>query len=122
VGSKVNRQFQTNVPNALTEIARLVIPKGVRRIGFSITLANVQPFNAFQLRGRVGGIEFTLASAAANFTSPVAPLVRASGDLTSQAANTSGFLLIDVEGLDEIALFATCVLAGPTLVTVVASD
>jgi ubiquinone/menaquinone biosynthesis C-methylase UbiE len=122
VGGKVNRQWVTNVPAALTEIARVIIPKGLRRIGFSITLANVAAFNAFQFRGRIGGIEFTLANAAAGFTTPVVPLIRASGDLTTQAANTSGFLLVDVEGLDEIALFATCAAAGPTAVTVVASD
>lgn len=119
--SKVNTQFQTNVPAALTEIARVKIPKGLRRLGLAITLANVAAFNAFQLRARIGGVEFTLASITANFTTPVAPLTRASGDLTIQAANSSGFLLVDVEGIDEVSLFATCAAAGPTLVTVVAN-
>ena len=115
---RLNKTIVTNVPAALTEIGRFQIPAGLETIGVSIRTANVAAFNAFQVRAQIGGENFTVASAAAAFTTPTAPIIRASGDLTALAANAAGYFVLDVRGMSEVTVFATCASAGPTAVTV----
>ncbi|CAB4179969.1 hypothetical protein UFOVP1040_8 [uncultured Caudovirales phage] len=63
---------------------------------------------------------FTIANAGAAFTSPSGFVVKASGDLTTQAAGSTGWVLLDVRGLSNVKLEASANVAGPATVTATA--
>jgi len=115
---RVNKTVKTAVGASLIEIGRVPLQAGMETMAVSIRTANVQAINAFQVRATIGNEVFTLASAGAAFTTPTAPIIRASGDLTALAANAAGYFILDVRGLSEVAVFAGCAGAGPTDVTV----
>ncbi|MGE5524343.1 MAG: hypothetical protein ACM3SS_11555 [Rhodospirillaceae bacterium] len=65
--------------------------------------------DAFIISGKAhrDGSYLTLYSAGADFTSPAGLLIDASGDITTQAAGSSGWFLMDVRGLVAVKLQAS---------------
>jgi hypothetical protein len=69
-----------------------------------------QDLDAFLVKGRThasGSYQTLVGSVAANYTSPAGIIVGASGDLTTLAAATSGWIALDVRGLNSIKLQAS---------------
>ncbi len=85
-----------------------------------VEIANVaQAFDAFAIQGRLheDGSFLTLFDAAGDFTSPAGILIGASGDLTTLAAGGSGWLCLDVLGIQAVRLTASAAAnnATPTI-------
>jgi hypothetical protein len=83
---------------------------GVQRMGITVTNNDAAAaLDAFVLSVRTGQstVFHTIASAAGDFTSPVAPLVRAVGAPVTLAATASAFLLVDCYGLAEVRIAAS---------------
>lgn len=96
------------VPASSTVIPGAEIPTaGARRLAVHITVA-VAALTGFIIQGRITNSDtyFDIISAGANFTTPKAPLIGASGDLTTQAAG-NGWFVMDVGGFESIRLKAT---------------
>lgn len=82
---------------------------GLRRVWFRFAVT-VRALTAFKVNGRFhpdDGTYSTLASAAADFTTPRGIVYGASGDLTTLAVG-SGWLALDVQGLEQIQLVGRC--------------
>lgn len=80
----------------------------------------VQALDAFILSGKAhidDASYFVFANAAANYTSPSGYVVKASGDLTTQAAASTGWVLVDVRGLSNLKVEASANIAGTATVT-----
>lgn len=114
----INSRTATSVDEALLQIANAKIPPGVTRVAVVISVSNDVAMDQFEVRGKVGDTEITLASAGADFTSPAGIVVDASGDLTALAANTTGWVLLDVRGLTDLVLYGACAVGGPSTLTV----
>lgn len=69
----------------------------------------VQALDAFIIQGRFhpDGAFVTIYSAAGDYTAPVGLLVAASGDLTAQAAGTTGWFILDVRALYAVKVLAS---------------
>lgn len=95
--------------------------KGLERL-FAEIAVTVQALDAFRVDARAheDGSYQTLYSTAANYTSPAGLLVGASGDLTVQAAGTSGWLILDVRGMESLRLQASSGNAAGSTVAVYA--
>lgn len=115
---KINQQFTTSVAQALVLLGRVPIPAGVELVAIGISTSDDEDFDQFEVRGSIGGQEFTFASATADYETPVWPLKRASGDLTLLTPNTKGYVVLDVRGLTDVSVWAACDADGPTDVTV----
>jgi hypothetical protein len=118
----------TNLAKALTatlsegtllEIASLT---GVRRLwaSFSVTVHDLNAF-AVQAKFHPSGPYVTVRSAAGDFTTPKGILIDASGDLTILAANATGWLDLDVTGMQAVRIQAKSASATGTLVDVYAN-
>jgi len=81
---------------------------GLSRIGFYFSVAT-QNLDAFIIAAKFGegGSYSTLYSAAGDFTSPSGLLVGTSGDLTTVAASSSGWFIMDVSGVQGIRVQAS---------------
>ncbi len=106
------------VDETLIVLARVALKGNMSRLFAAVNVSDDVAVDQFEVRGRVGGEEVTLASAGSDFTTPVFPILGASGDLVAQAANTTGWFFADVEGLDEVSLWAACAAGGPSTIRV----
>ncbi len=95
--------------------------KDLERIFVQIA-PTVQAFDAFviQIQPHTGGAYSTIASAAADFTSPTGLVVGASGDLTTLAAAATGWFILDVRGLARVKILASANAAGAATVSIYA--
>lgn len=112
---RVRVEQTTTLGETLVKIAEVnPIPPETDRLACAIANAsNALALDQFEVRARVGGGQvITLASAGGDYTSPVAPLAGASGDLTGLAAGAVGDLLIDAKGLNAIELWAAAAAAA----------
>lgn len=68
-----------------------------------------QALDAFIVQGRPHpeGAYVTLVSAGTDYTNDVAPVINASGDLTTLAAGSTGWVLLDVRGLESVKVLAS---------------
>lgn len=87
--------------------------KGLTNVGVQVDVT-VQALDAFLIQGKfnANGAFVTLYSAAGNFTTPAGLIINASGDLTAQAAGTTGWFLMDVRGLYAIKVLASAAVDG----------
>lgn len=88
-----------------------------------VEIANtVTAFDQFAITARAsanGGYQ-TLYSAAADYTSPQGLLIGTSGDLTTIAAGSSGWFVMDVSGLESVVIKAARAAGSNAVVTVYA--
>jgi len=79
------------------------------RMLFEVTTGG-QAFDAFeiQVKAHPNGSWITIYNAAADFTSPAGLIIGASGDLTTLAASTTGWFLMETRGLYGIRVQASC--------------
>lgn len=79
--------------------------------------------DAFIIQGRAhpDAVYSTLASAAADYTTPNYPVLKASGDLASLAADAVGWAIINTEGLESIKVLASAAAAGTASVSIYAN-
>ncbi len=71
-----------------------------------------------QIRSNVNASYQTIYSAGSDFTSPVGIMVGASGDLTALTAGTSGWVMLDVFGIESIRLRAARAAGSDAVVTI----
>lgn len=113
----VDTQSQvTSVPSSgLTSILEIET-LGDDRIYVSLTSAS-QALNAFQIQARANPDDSyqTLYSTSGDYTSPKGILVGVSADLTSLAAGTPAWLILEVRGLESVRLRATAATGTATL-------
>ena len=104
---------------ALATLLEVLSLAGIRRFWAEIK-PTVNAFTAFQVQAKFhpDGGYITIASVAADFTSPGGVIVGASGDLTILAAGATGWLSVDVAGMHALRLRFTG--ASGTLVDVYA--
>ena len=95
---------------------------GLERLVVEVAVAS-KLLDAFSVLGAVhpDGSYMTLFSVAADFTSPAGLMVDASGDITTQAAGSSGWFVLDVRGLDRVKLTASSGDAAGSTVSVYAT-
>jgi hypothetical protein len=88
---------------------------GLEMIGVQVS-PTVQAFNAFAIEGKVhpDAPYVTLYNTAGAFTTPVGLIIAASGDLTTQAAGTQGWVILRVEPLFMVRIRASSVVNGGT--------
>ena len=60
-----------------------------------------------QVKSHPDGSYLTIASAAGDYTSPTGLMVKASGDITTQAAGTSGWFILDTRGVAWVKVVAS---------------
>lgn len=79
-----------------------------------------QDLDAFIVLGRAhsSGAWLTLASSGSHYTSPAGVVFGASGDLTTLAAGSTGWIALDVQGLDAVKLQASSGNVAGSTVTV----
>lgn len=96
----------TTVPNSSTLMLR-VSTRFVDQLFISLTVATAA-LTGFAIKGTpiAGVADVSLFAATADFTTPGAIVLDASGDLTGLTAGT-GWLVLNVRGFAEIAIFAT---------------
>lgn len=91
---------------------------GLEIVSVFISVAD-EALDTFKVLGGVrGGPLVPLFDEAADFETPVGPLVNASGDLTTLAADAVGWFFIDVRGLDRLQVLARSADAAGSTVTV----
>lgn len=68
-----------------------------------------QALDAFvvQVKFHTDGSYVSIASAAGDYTSPTGLMIKASGDLTAQAASTSGWFILDTRGVFAVKVLAS---------------
>lgn len=96
------------VPASSTLIPGSELPvAGCERAFVHLTVATAA-LTGFVIQGRVTNSDawFDIISAGANFTTPKAPLIGASGDITALGVG-SGWFVIGTRGLESIRLKAT---------------
>ena len=95
--------------------------KDIERIYVQIA-PTVQALDAFsvQILPHSSGAYSTIASAAADFTSPTGLIVGASGDLTTLAAAATGWFIMDTRGLARVKITASANVAGAATVSIYA--
>jgi len=107
------------VPNALTSIA-VIQTFGFKRIYVQIKVAG-NALSAFKISAKATSnatIEpSVLYSTASDFVAPAGLIIGTSGDLTSQPVGL-GWLIMDVEGLNEVTLEAISASAAGSVVSV----
>lgn len=111
-------QQVTSVGVALALVGTAVLRGKHGRLALRMNVSNDESVDQFEVRGLVGGVETTLYNTGTDFTSPAGLIIAASGDLTLQAANTTGWLVMDADPFTELRFYAACALAGPTNITV----
>lgn len=98
-----------------TEVCSVDV-SGLEHVMVEITVA-VNTLDAFLLtaKGHQKGPGLTLASATSDFTTPNAPVIKASGDLTGQTAG-SGWVIVDVRGVRTLVISASSSSSGGSTV------
>jgi hypothetical protein len=107
------------VANATTdEVIRVQAPNS-NMLGLEIKNTGANALDAFEVWGKVSpdSADRLLLSLAANYTTPIYPLVMASADPTALAAGASVFLSIDISSFDSIGVRLSSSV-GPTTVDV----
>lgn len=96
------------VPQAGNTTILTLDTRGVERITVEIAVT-VQALDAFLIQGKAhgSGSTLTLYSASGDYTSPKGVLIGVSGDLTTLAAGSSGWLVMDSKGFDSIIIQAS---------------
>lgn len=91
-------------PTALLE----VIVEDVASLGIDIAVSDFD-LDQFVIQGRMSrdSAYQTMYSASADFASPEGAVIDASGDLTAQAAGTSGWLMLNVLALYSVKILAS---------------
>lgn len=102
--------FKKNLAVAVLETLTSLLQvnvAGYEKLTVSVDVTG-QALDQFVIKGRNhgNGSLMTLFSAAGDFTSPAGIVVDASGDLTTQAAASSGWVVLDVSGWDKIEVLA----------------
>lgn len=80
----------------------------MKRLFVICTVAG-QTLDAFNVLASTGNsitTQATLATIGTDYTTPLAPMIRASGNLTTQAVGT-GWFIMDVGGLDRVVVQAS---------------
>jgi hypothetical protein len=99
-----------NVNVAVGGLTDLIVIQtlGFVRLFVEISVAT-NNFDQFIVKGKsnMDAPAVTLYSLATDYTSPTGILVGTSGDLTTQVAGTTGWLILDVRGISEITLQAS---------------
>lgn len=93
------------------DIERIYVQVAPTTNGFDAFIVSIQPHN--------NGAYSTIASAAADYTSPAGIMVGASGDLTTLAAAATGWVILDTRGLARVRVQASGS-GGASTVTAVA--
>lgn len=92
--------------DALETVATIdVANAAILYIQFTVAVASLTDFNV-DYRADATGSYFTVASVAGDYTTPNAPVLKASGDLTAAAAGTH-WLKLDVEGIESVRIQAS---------------
>ncbi len=109
-GKVIAENVGVTVPAAGNTTLLEVPVDDVAFMGLSIAVAT-QNLDAFLVQGRMSPNDAyqTILSAAADYTTPAGIVVDASGDLTVQAAGTSGWLLLNVLPFHSIRIQASAV-------------
>ena len=89
----------------------LEIPvEGINEVGIEVAVST-NNLDAFKVLGKMhkNAAYQTLYSASGDYTSPVGLVIGASGNLTAQAASTTGWLMLDVSPLCAVKITASAV-------------
>lgn len=107
----------TLIDELLTKIADIPT-NSVRRICVAITVADTA-LDQFVISMRPNNSQafIVIRNAGSQFTTEVAPLIEASGDLTALSADTTGYFIMDVSGFDMIRIEAARASGDDALVT-----
>lgn len=123
----VNGQSPGIVPAGVNAAGNTVVAvfdvTALSRLSVEIGLAT-QAFDAFGIDIKLAGSEnwLPIASAGADYTTPKAPLLRASGDLTALAAGAKGFFQMDTQGIAFVRYFASAAVDGAVVTTIACGD
>ena len=100
-----------------TDLLEIIVAR-VSVLGVEV-LPTVQALDAFIVQGKFhqSGAYVTLFSLATDFTTPAGIVLDASGDLTIQAAGSTGWLVLDVSALYAVKIQASANVAGQATVT-----
>lgn len=106
------------VPTGNTELLELPT-LDLSTVGIEIN-PTVNALDAFIVQGRMSpeGAYQTISSAPGDYTTPNAPVIRASGNLTVLGAGALGWLLYNVLMFYSIKIFASANAAGNSVVTI----
>lgn len=104
------------VQTGLTDLLEFNVD-GIAEVGISIDVT-VQALDAFSISGRMSPATAyqVLYNLAGDFTTPAGAVIDASGDLTTQAAASSGWVLLNVLGLYSLKVQASGGNATPSVV------
>ena len=94
---------------AATTISIPTGENGVQRLGIEVSNNSGGALTTFVLSARVGKSTtfITLASDAAGFSTPVAPLIRTVGAPVTLANGASALILLDCHGLSKVRVVAS---------------
>lgn len=97
-----------SVPQAGNTTLTTINTTGVKRIFVKCSVVG-QNLDAFIIAGKsAADTTFsTFYSVSGDYTSPTGILIGTSGDLTTQAAGTSGWFILDASGIDQIRVSAS---------------
>lgn len=98
--SVLAENLSVSVPAAgTTEVLTLPLD-GITEVGIEFTVAT-QALDAFQVHGQMhpSGAFQALYDTAGDYTTPIGLVIGTSGDLTAQAAGTTGWIILDVAPL-----------------------
>lgn len=118
IKNTINRVLDVAVTEALT-ILTTVKTNFSDRLAVQFTVAT-HDLDQFVIKGQVhpASPEETLYSAAGSFTAPSGLIIAASGDLTTQAAASTGSFVMDVGGYFQITVYAASVHSGGSVVDI----
>lgn len=119
--NSTNYREETDVGEALATIATIPIRPNQSRLYLHIGLSADEEFDQFEVHGKIADSDVILATAGADFTTPLFPVLDITSDLNSLAANASAALLLDVAGLREVSLKAACAAATAAASTLTAA-
>jgi len=109
----------TTVPVAVatTDIVMVADTTSARALGLSLVNSGANALDAFEVWGRFSpaGPSVKLASVAGDFTTPVFPIVKASGSPLNLAAAATAWMFMDVSALAEVSLKASSAVGVTTL-------
>lgn len=92
----------------------------MERVFIDLATSNDSALDQFGVQGKFNddATARTLYNTAAAFTSPAGLIVGASGDLTTLAANSNGWLIVDTRGLYQLILQAAQAAGDATTLTI----
>ncbi len=120
----VNGQFteideSVTLAEAIADVATIHCAN-MERVWVSLITSNHSAVDQFvvQIKTTADDTAQTIFSAAADYTAPTGIMVGASGDLTALAANSQGWLCLDVRGLYQVILRAAQASGATTTLTI----